>query len=550
MTHDADTIFVGNSIHTQVADRRGSAAPVRAVAVRDGVIVAVGGNEVIHLRGSSTEVVDLGENCLMPGFIDSHIHPVTGGLARQQCDLSGVHSVHEYRQLIAEYAAHHDGPWIEGSGWYGDIFPGGFPSKDLLDEIVSDRPAAFVSHDVHSLWVNSRALAIAGIDSSTPDPEGGRISRDESGEPTGQLMETAIDLLIHARPTIGPSALRRSLIDAETYLHSLGITSWQDALIGDLFGLADTFDSYVAAYDSGDVRSRVTGALFWNPQNDPGDIGEVVQRRTATAGGRFRATAIKFVLDGNCENLTAAVHEAYIGHPHEFGMLQFENDQLRLLAGSLSDAGFDLHMHAVGDLAVTRALDSLAGIPDRTGRRHQIAHIDLIDQEDVQRMRELGVIANVTPLWARLDPVLVETKLPLLTPDQQQRHFLYGSLERADVSIAFGSDWPVSTPDPIANLHTAVNRTAAPNDPHASDKRSVTEALLPTERLSLETSLAAYTRVAANACRLDEFVGTLEVGKEADLVVLDQDPRAVDRAEIGGLKVTQTYLRGNRVFSL
>lgn len=548
--HDADTIFVGDNILTQAADQGASTGPVRAMAVRDGIIVAIGGDEVLDLRGSATEMVDLGSRCLLPGFIDSHIHPVTGGLARQQCDLSGVHSMKEYRALIAEYAARHNGPWIEGAGWYGDIFEGGFPTKGLLDEIVSDRPAALASHDVHSLWVNSHALEIAGIDATTPDPEGGRISRNPDGEPTGQLMENAIDLLAPYRPAIGPDVVRRSLVAAEAYLHSLGITSWQDAMIGEVFGSADTYDTYIAAYEAGLVRSRVTGALLWHPQNDPEDLSEAMRRRAATTGGRFRTTAIKFLLDGNCENLTAALHEAYAGHPNEFGMLQFDDRQLCLAARHLSDSGFDLHMHAVGDLAVTQALDAIAAIPDRSDRRHQVAHIDLINAEDVTQMRELDVMANVTPLWARLDPVLVETKLPLLTSSQQKRHFLYGSLDRAGVEVAFGSDWPVSTPDPIANLHTAVNRTAAPGDPHASERRSLTQPLLKGERLSVETSLAAYTRLAAKASRLDDYVGTLEAGKEADLVVLDRNPRSLPASDVGGLNVTETFVHGDRVFAL
>ncbi|HET7902149.1 MAG TPA: amidohydrolase [Candidatus Nanopelagicales bacterium] len=544
MTTPADRIFVGGRVVT-MAD---SASEPSALAVRDGVIVAVGDDDVLELRGDRTEVVDLDGGALLPGFVDAHLHAVAGGLARLGCDLSGVHSLEDYRRIISDFAAAYAGPWIEGSGWYGDVFPGGFPTKEELDRLVPDRPAVFVSHDVHSTWVNSRALEAAGIDRSTPDPQGGRITRDEHGEPTGQLMEMASELLSPFRPRLSSDVLDAALVEAQSYLHSVGITSWQDALVGELFGIPDCYDVYARAATDGTLRSRVTGALFWVPGRDLADAGELIERRR-TADARFRTTAVKVALDGVCENLTAALHEHYAGHPDECGLPFFGAEEIAAVARLFSSEGFDLHMHAVGDKAVSTALDALTGLPDAGARRHQVAHIDLIRLDDVGRMREVGAIANVSPLWARQDPVLVETKLPLLTADQQARHFLFGSLRRGGVPVAFGSDWPVSTPDPIAGLHTAVNRTAAPGDPHASDLRSRTEPLLAHERLSLDDALRAATWQAARAARLDEHAGVLAVGRAADLVVLDHDPYAVERVDLGEVRVAQTFVAGERVFA-
>jgi predicted amidohydrolase YtcJ len=537
----ADLLLVDAVVRTM-----DEAVPVAsAVAVRDGVVVAVGGDEVAELRGPRTEVVPLGGAALLPGFVDAHVHALAGGLARLGCDLSEVHSLDDYRRTIAAYAARHDGPWVEGSGWYGDVFPGGFPTREELDRLVPDRPAAFTSHDVHSIWANSRVLEIAGIDRSTPDPEGGRITRDERGEPTGHLLETAGDLLSPHRPRISADAMRAALVEAQTYLHSLGVTSWQDACIGELFGMPDNFEPYLAADLDGALVSRVTGAQWWSPDLDPDHVGELVDRR-GRSGGRFRTTSAKLMLDGVCENLTAAVHDPYVGHEHEHGISMYDPEQLREVARLLSSAGFDLHVHAVGDRAVTDALDALEPLRD-PGRRHQVAHLDLVTREDLARMARVGAIANVSPLWARLDPVLVETKLPLLTADQQQRHFPFASLHRQGVALAFGSDWPVSTPDPIAGLHTAVTRTAAPGDVHAPDVRSRTQPLLPGERLSLDAALAAYTREAARAARLDDHVGRIAVGLDADLVVLDRDPYAVEAGDLGTLEVRRTYVRGTPV---
>lgn len=536
----ADVIVVGR-VRTQVAE----APVVDAVAIVDGVIAAVGGPEVLSWRGPRTEMVETGGGALLPGFVDAHIHAVMGGVGRAACDLSDVHSIAEYRSLISAYAQSHDELWVEGSGWYGDLFPGGFPTKDLLDEILPDRPAAFVSHDVHSLWVNSRALELAGITRDTPDPEGGRICRGPDGEPSGQIMEHAIALFDAVRPAIDDRRMREGLLRAQEYLHSLGVTAWQDAIVGPVFGYPDIYDAYTSADDEALLLSHVTGALLWDGQEDPAPF---IARRDRTSR-RFRATAAKIILDGNCENLTAAVHESYMGHPHEHGMLQFSVDQLNQGVRMLADAGLDIHIHAVGDLAVTRSVDALAQVIVDVDHRHQIAHIDLVCASDIERMSGLGIIANVSPLWARRDPVLVETKLPLLTPSQQERHFAYGSLSRAGIPVAFGSDWPVSTPDPIAGLHTAVNRTAAPDDPHAMDHRSRHEPLLPHERMTLAAALDAYTTQAARACRLEGRVGSVAVGKEADLVLLDRDPFDVEPDEIGTIRVERTFVRGDTVFA-
>ena len=541
MTDPPDLLLVDAVVRT-----RDDALPVASVvAVRDGVIVAVGGDEVAELRGARTEVVPLGGAALLPGFVDAHVHALAGGLARLGCDLSEVHALDDYRRAITDYAARHDGPWVEGSGWYGDVFPGGFPTRAELDRLVPDRPAAFTSHDVHSIWANSRALEMAGIDRATPDPEGGRITRDEYGEPTGHLLETAGDLLSPYRPTVSPEAMRAALVEAQAYLHSLGVTSWQDACIGELFGMPDNFEPYLSADADGTLVSRVTGAQWWSPDLPPDHVGELLDRK-GRSEGRFRVTAAKLMLDGVCENLTAAVHDAYVGHEHEHGISMYDPEQLREVARLLSAAGFDLHVHAVGDRAVTEALDAIEPLHD-AGRRHQVAHLDLVTRDDLVRMGRIGALANVSPLWARLDPVLVETKLPLLTAEQQQRHFPFGTLHRNSVPIAFGSDWPVSTPDPIAGLHTAVTRTAAPGDVHAPDARSRTEPLLPAERLSLDAALDAYTREAARAARLDGHVGRIAVGMDADLVVLDRDPYAVEAADLGTLRVQRTYVRGTAV---
>lgn len=543
-----DLILHGGRVHT-MADRHFT-GPVSAVAVAGGRIVTTGGEELLDLGGAHTLVRDLHGATVLPGFVDAHAHPVAGGLALLQCDLSGVHSLEDYRRVILRFVAEHPRGWVEGAGWYGDLFPGGYPTRGVLDELVPDRPVALVSHDAHSYWVNSQALRAAGIGCNTQDPPGGRILRDDEGVPRGLLMENAMALIEAVKPQVTPALIGDAMLAAQRYFHSLGITSWVDAAVGQALGFPDTFEEYLSHRD--EISSRVSLALLVPPGADDAQMDALAARRDRLdeVGGRLRAVQAKLILDGNCENLTGAVHDDYEGHPGERGILQFEAEDLARICRGFEQRGFDLHLHAVGDRAVTSALDALAAPAmgrGRWGRHHQIAHIDLIRDEDVERMHRLGVVANVTPLWARQDPVLVETKLPLLTTAQRARHFLYGTLERAGVALAFGSDWPVSTPDPIAQLHTAVNRTAAPGDPHACDRRSLCDPLLGGEAITVAGALWASTRGSALAAGLEDHVGRLESGRDADMVVLDRDPMQVPHEELGTVTVRATFVSGELV---
>ena len=256
------------------------------------------------------------------------------------------------------------------------------------------------------------------------------------------------------------------------------------------------------------------------------------------------------MVDGVCENLTAAMTRPYKGHPHEVGMSLIEPEELARITRAVDAEGFDLHLHAVGDQAVRDCINAL-DLPVREGwdPRHQIAHLDLVDPADVARFAASGAIANIQPLWARQDPVLVETKLPYLDEAHQRVHFAFKTLRRAGVELAIGSDWPVSSPDPLWGIHTAVNRTAPPADPHARDARSQNEPLLPAEAITLGTALAAYTTGAARANRLDAVRGAIRVGMAADLVVLDADPHAVEATALGGIGVELTLAEGRAVYS-
>lgn len=547
MTH-ADLVFTGGPVFTANAVR----SRASAVAVRSGRIVAVGADhEVRELIGPGTEVVDLAGRLLTPGFQDAHVHPVWGGLDLMRCDLSEFVTEPEYLERIAAYAAaHQDEPWVLGGGWSMSAFPGGTPTAASLDRVVPGRPAFLPNRDGHGAWVNSAALRLAGIDRDTPDPADGRIERDASGEPTGTLHEGAMSLVNRLLPETTVEQLTEALLLGQRYLHSYGITAWQDAIIGSYGDAGDPGPAYLAAAASGALTGRVVGALWWDRTRGLEQIPELVEKRTRYRGGRFAATSIKIMQDGVAENFTASMLEPYCdGHGHNTsnsGISFVPPEILNEAAPQLDALGFQLHFHAIGDRAVRECLDAVEHTIAANGRndhRHHIAHLQVVHPDDIPRFRELGVIANMQSLWAALEPQMVELTLPFLGSPRDAWQYPFGDLLRSGAVLAAGSDWSVSTPNPLAAIHVAVNRMAAPGY-----EEGQFEAFLPEQAIDLASSLTAYTAGSAFVNHLDE-TGTIEAGKLADLVVLDRDPFARPVGEIGATRVLQTFVEGERVFA-
>lgn len=528
---------------------------VDALGIDDGRVVARGSDEISRAEILRSETIDLAGRTALPAFHDAHVHPVAGGLAHLGCDLSGVHGLDEYRRLLSAFAcAHPDQSWVQGGGWYGDAFEGGFPDRHLLDEYFPDRPATFSSHDLHSLWVNTRALELAGIDRDTPDPPGGVIQRTSEGEPSGLLLETAAQLVTSRMPDVTDADIEGALLAAQEYLHRLGVVSWQDALVGRFGVIPDAFEAYLRLARSGRLASGARLALWLDPNEDVDEQIEIFERRRNVArgagDGRLEVGAVKILLDGVCENFTGALLDPYVGRGGFRGEVAVSPSELRRIVRDVDSRGFAAHIHAVGDRAVRDALDAILALP-QGGREplHQIAHLDLVAPEDAERMGRAGVIAAVQPLWARRDPVLVETKLPYLTDNQRARHFAFRTLHEAGAPLVFSSDWPVSSPDPIWGMHVAVNRTAPPGDPHAQDAEAQSRPLLSEESVSVEAAVAGYTTQAARAVGRGDSSGCLTIGRDADVVVLDGDPFAVPSRAIGEIVVEMTLSAGAVVHS-
>lgn len=539
-------IFRGGRVFT--AD--GTAEPIAAaVLVRDGRIAAVGPeDEVVRQAGEAgagrTETVDLAGGLLIPGFVDAHVHPVQAGLERARCDLSELFGLPDYLDRIRAYAAANPGrEWIYGGGWHMSAFPAGLPHRSHLDFV--DRPVYLVQRDHHAAWVNTRALEIAGIDRNTPDPPDGRIERDPDGTPSGVLHEGAMDLvgLLTPRPTA--QDLLDALLDAQRHLFSLGITGWQDAIVGSYAGSDDQLPAYLTAAASGALKARVVGALWWDRTRGAEQIEELKERRARAEGlPTFSAGSVKIMQDGIPENFTAAVIEPYCGCGGERGLSYVDPALLKEYVAELDRQGFQVHFHAIGERAVREALDSF----DNTtpANRHHIAHVQIIEPSDVPRFAALGVTANLQPLWACHEPQMDELCIPFLGEERSTWQYPFADLVRHGTRLAAGSDWPVSSPDPFQGMHVAVNRTVPPADPSYDTHPAAKTPFLPHQSLDLATILTAYTAGSAWLNRSE--AGVIAEGRPADLVVLDRDPFSLPPAEIHTTKPVMTFVNGECVY--
>jgi predicted amidohydrolase YtcJ len=538
MTAEADLLILGAPVWTGDPARPWA----DAVAVRGGRVAAAGPErEVAALRGPATRVLALDGGLVLPGFADAHVHTAAGGLELAQCDLHGVEP-EAYPATVARYAAERpEAGWVLGGGWVMDAFGTAGPHRSVLDAVVADRPVLLESTDGHSAWVNSRAVELAGITRATPDPPRGRVERDAAGEPTGALHEAAMDLVGDLAPDPGPAEWEAAVERGQAHLHRLGITAWQDAAVG-----PEMLAAYRAVAERGRLTGRAVAALRWDVDAGAAQLRDLVEHRRQGTLGRLRASAVKIFADGVFENRTASMLEPYLdgdGRPttnRGIGMLGPE--ELARVVTALDGEGFDVHVHAIGDRAVRDTLDAFQAAAAANGRRdarHQIAHLQFVHPDDRPRFRRLGVVANAQPFWSCLDGYMRKLTLPYLEPERAGWQYPWASLRRAGAVLAFGSDWTVSTANPLEEIEVAVGRLV-PGDPDA-------EPFLPDERVDLPAALAAFTSGSAYALRLEGQTGSITPGKLADLAVLDRDPFDPAAGPLGGVRVLATLVEGEPV---
>jgi predicted amidohydrolase YtcJ len=541
----ADLAFLGARLERVVP----GSARASALAVSGGRIVAVGTDaDVEPLIGPTTVVHRLNGETVLPGFQDAHIHPIYGGLLAFQCNLHGLTDLDAYLAAVAAFAASHpDDEWIEGDGWTYAPFPGGRPRREDLDRVVPDRPVFITAYDGHTAWVNSRALELAGVTADTPDPAGGRIERDPDGTPTGMLSEDAQTLVDKLIPEASDERLDAALLEAQRHLHGLGITAWHDAGVDPPW-----LPVYIRAAADGRLTARVTAAQQWQPwarDREPDPLPRLLDGRDRARFARMRADTVKFWLDGVFENGTAALLEPYLGADDASSAstrYMYGHAELVDSVTDLERRGFDIHFHAIGDAAVRQGLDTFAasdaarGVARPGDGRRSIAHLELIDAADIPRFAELGVAANIQSLWAHDEPETRTIQVPMIGERRYHARYAFGDLHRAGARLAGGSDWTVTSANPLEEMEVAIRR-AYPTSPDDPPWR-------PDQRLDLDTALAAFTIGAAWVSRLETETGTLEVGKLADLAVLDRDLRSVPDGRLSLARVRMTFVEGTPVF--
>ena len=533
----ADLALQGGAIYTV----DGARSWAEAIAIRDGRIVFVGTNkDLLAHVGPDTQVVDLKGRMLMPAIQDVHIHPISAGVEANACNLNGMTTPEAYVEAIRKYAdANPDRPWITGGGWLMSAFgPGGIARKELIDAVVPDRPVYLSSTDGHTAWVNSKALALAGITDETPDPPDGRIDRDpKTGAVLGSLQEGAGSLVAAVMPSLTDAERMAGLRYAVKHLNALGITAVQDASVSE-----EDLKTYRALDQGGELNLRVVGSIWWERDQGLEQLDGIKRLRQEYTGGRIDARTVKIMQDGVMENYTAAMLEPYLLPGEVRGIPMVDPEKLKEIVTRLDAEDFQVHFHAIGDAAIRQSLDAVEAAREANGdlgHRHHISHLQLIDPADVPRFRALGVIANFQPLWAFNDLYITDLTVPFIGPKRSQWLYPINSVYCSGAVVAFGSDWSVSSANPFEVIETAVTRLGALGDTAVP--------LLPSEAIGLPEAIAAFTINAAYTNRIDDRTGSIEVGKFADLIVLDRNLFASPASELSDTKALVTLLEGKPV---
>ena len=542
----ADLILVADSVITlDAAGRR-----AEGVAVLDGRLVVVGtADEARAAAGPDTQVLELPGRVILPAFHDAHVHPVSAGVELGQCNLNDLLTADAILEAIRRcVVVQRDRPWLVGGGFVLTAFPGGAPDREALDRLTGKQPAALSSSDGHTLWVNSAALLAAGVTRDTPDPPAGRIERDGRGEPTGVLRESAAALVSRYVPTPTPAEYEAGLVRALEAMNRVGIVSFQEANANDAMVAA-----YRAVARAGRLTARARLSLRTDPATDASQVDALVATRQAVIEPGLSAGTAKIFVDGVIEAGTAALIDPYLAldgevrptaHESRRGLSNFSDAALTALVTRLDRQGFQVHLHAIGDGGVRQALDAIEAanrINGRRDRRAHLAHVQLIDPRDIPRFAALEVTANIQPLWAYADSFITDLTEPRLGPARSRYLYPFASLQKAGARLAGGSDWSVTSVNPLHAIQVAVSRKPL-------DAPAEAPAWLPEERLDLTTALRAYTHGGAYLNFEDADSGSLEVGKFADLIVLDRDPYAVDRRDLHTLQVQWTLKEGREVF--
>ena len=507
------------------------------ILVEDEIIIAIGAQA---LASHFDEAVDLEGLFVIPAFLDGHAHPIFGGREAAGPQVNGLTSLDEILAAVKKFADDNpDEPWIIGGAYEAAIIESGDFDAHWLDRVVSDRPVVLHAVDHHTIWVNSEALNRAGINNLTVDPNGGTIARRADGTPKGVFREpSAMALVLDKAPVDSiesdVQAIKRA---CDAYLRvgvTVAIDSWVEK---------DMASAYLAAAKSGELTIAMNLSLLAAPGSWRSKVKEFVELREEFAAlpdpDLIKANSIKFLADGALSAGTAALMQPYIDNPDSSGIKIWMDDEFLEAAVQFDKLKFQLHIHAIGDAAVKQALDvieAMIQINPKWDRRPVIVHAQLIRDEDLQRFRELGVIANIQPLWCYLDPMNKELIQPRIGKARNDLQFRLRTIVKNGISIAFGSDWPVTSEAPLFALAVPVNRLK-PGD-KTGEGWNISEAI------TMDESLTFYTKSVAHQMFREQDHGALEVGKRADFIVLDKNLLNIEPWDVSTVRIKALYKNG------
>lgn len=538
----ADRVFVNGAIYTVDQDKSWA----RAVAIADGRIVYVGDREGVQAWiGDATEIVDLGGQMMLPGFHDSHIHILIGVMAEEECDLLRIATLEQVAAKLQEctsLAGIGEDAWVIGAGWSEWLWPEANPRKGLLDQLFPDRPVYLESSFGHAAWVNSKAMQIVGLDRNTETPPAGVIEYDaETGEPSGTLRESAMLLVKSKLPSMTLQQRTNRVRAGMKLAHSVGITAVIEPGLDE-----EHLRPILRLADNGELDLRILASLSplnWQPGTFDDDVFEFFESREQWRRPNLDVDSVKIYLDGVIEYGTGALLQPYEDEKFALGLQFYTQQKVNDYFRRFDDMGLQIHVHAIGDAAVRRALDGFEALLEANGpseKRHQIVHLQLVHEEDRPRFGALNVGAVFQLLWAYPDPAAIQLDIPLLGKERTWQMYPAKSVQQAGGRIVGGSDYFVTDLNPLLAIETAITR----QDPWSNEGEVLNEK----QRLDLETMIAAYTINGAYQMSLDNEQGSIEVGKRADLIVLDRNLFDIASSEISEAKVIMTIFDGRTVY--
>lgn len=518
--------------------------------------VAVTGNEIVYvgdaagaeaLIGAGTTIRDVGGQLLLPGFIDSHVHPIAGGAYAQALSLDTFGTVDDWVQAIADFAAdNEDAPVLFGYGFLATTFGPVGPTRQLIDAIVPDKPVLIMDEGFHAAWANTATLEYLNITQDTPDPVPGfsYYKRDASGDATGYLLEGTAGMAMDALDVITEDVVVEGTGIVIDIMNAYGVTSAYDA---GAIGYTDVLESVLRRVEAaGEMTIRLLGS--YRPEG-PEDVANAVDNALEYGrrlkGDRYHYKVLKIMDDGTVEGRTAAMFEDYQGEPGNSGETVFTEEEMTTMVVGAAENDIDVHIHALGERAIHEVLNAIEAareqVPD-SASRYAICHIQVITDQDLPRFAELDVIGQSTPLWASYDTYGEQ----FVSEDQFQRFWRFNGLKKLGVKLSFGSDFPASGAgtlglSPLVQIEIGHTRQD-PGDPEAPVQPRESE------RLSIEALVRGFTIDAAYQMHMEDQIGSIEVGKKADLVVLDQDIFDIDAYDIHETGVVLTMMDGEIVY--